>query len=102
MDVRALVAGEAYEARLALPLGLVERLQDAALGVGQLGVVVEGDAVDLPQVEVIGLKAAQRSRRACNSLSVSGLNPRATAKFWCSTSCESMPLMVTATGRLMA
>ena len=60
MDRRVLVAGEADEAHLALLLGLVERLQDAALGVGQLGIVVEGDAVDLPQVEMVGLQPAQR------------------------------------------
>ena len=52
--------GEADEAHLALLLGLVERFEHAALGVGQFGVVVEADAVDLPQVEVVGLEPAQR------------------------------------------
>jgi hypothetical protein len=39
---------------------LRERLEDASLGVGQLGVVVKADAVDLPEVEVVGLQPAQR------------------------------------------
>ncbi len=60
VNCRVFVAGEADEARLALLLGLVEGLQHAALGVGKFGVVVEGDIVDLPEVEVVGLVAAQR------------------------------------------
>jgi hypothetical protein len=55
-----LVAGEADEARLALALGEIEGLEDAALAVRELRVVVEDDAVDLPHVEVVRTKSAQR------------------------------------------
>ncbi len=54
------MAGKADEARLALLLGLVQRLDDAPLGVGEFRVVVEAHAVYLPQVEAVGLEAAQR------------------------------------------
>ena len=37
-----------------------KRFEDAALAIGQFGVVVEGDAVDLPEVEMVGLQAPQR------------------------------------------
>src|SRR5207245_10250932 len=55
-----LVAGKADEADLALLLRAIERLEHAALGVRQLGIVVVDDAVDLPQVQVIGLQPPQR------------------------------------------
>jgi hypothetical protein len=54
------VAGEADETRLALALGEIEGLEDAALAVRELRVVVEDDAMDLPDVEVVRTKSAQR------------------------------------------
>ena len=60
MEGGILVAAEADEADLALLLRLIERLEHAALGVGQLGIVVVDDAVDLPHVQVIGLQPPQR------------------------------------------
>ena len=45
---------------------------------------------------------AQRRLRACISAAVIGLKPRAIARFCRSTASESMPLIVVATGRLMA
>jgi len=53
-------AGEADEPRLPLLLRLIERLEDATLGVRELRVVVVDDAVDLPQVEVIGPEPSKR------------------------------------------
>jgi hypothetical protein len=53
------VAGDADEAHLAGLLGLVQRLDDAALGVGQRRVVVEAHVVDLPQVQVVSLQPPQ-------------------------------------------
>ena len=54
------MAGEADEARLALALGEIEGLEDAALAVRELRIVVEADAMDLPHVEVVRTKSAQR------------------------------------------
>jgi len=34
--------------------------QDTAFGVGQLGVIVMDDAVNLPEIQMIGLKTPQR------------------------------------------
>ena len=54
------VAGEADESRLALPLGFVEGFEHAALGVGKLGIVVEADAVDLPEIKMVGAEPGER------------------------------------------
>ena len=40
--------------------GPVECFEDASFGVSQLGFVIEADAVDLPQIEVVGLEPTQR------------------------------------------
>src|SRR5207248_11502034 len=45
---------------------------------------------------------AQRSRRDCISAALIGRKSRAIARFWCSTCRESIPLIVVATGRLIA
>ena len=54
------MTGEADESDLAFFLGSIKRFQDAAFGVGQLRVVVVNDAVDLPEVQMIGLIPPQR------------------------------------------
>ena len=55
-----LVTGEADEAGLAMLLGLLQRLDDAPLGLRQMWVVVVDNPMDLPQVQVVGLEAPQR------------------------------------------
>src|SRR2546422_754001 len=47
-------------------------------------------------------KDLQRWRSACISSGPIGLKPRAIVKFWRSTPSESVPLIVVATGRLIA
>ena len=59
MDGGIFVAGETDEADFALFLGLVERFGGAVGADKKFGIVVEADAVNLPEVEMIGLKAAQ-------------------------------------------
>ena len=54
------VTGETDESGLALLLGSIKCFQDTPLGIGQLGVVVVDDAVDLPEVQMIGLEPPQR------------------------------------------
>ena len=60
MDLRIFVPGEADEAHLSLLLGFAQRLSRAVGADEQVGIVVEGDAVNLPEVEMIGLQPAQR------------------------------------------
>ncbi|OLE65236.1 MAG: hypothetical protein AUI36_08385 [Cyanobacteria bacterium 13_1_40CM_2_61_4] len=60
MERGILVAGEADEADLPLLFRAIEGLEHAALGVGQVGIVVVDDAVDLPHVQVIGLQPPKR------------------------------------------
>ncbi len=60
MKCGILVTGEANESDFSFFFCLVECFQDAAFGVGQLGVVVVDDAMDLPEVQVIGLIPPER------------------------------------------
>src|SRR6185503_12108789 len=60
MNPRVLVTGEADEPHLALALGLLERLDDAAAREVPVRIVVVHALVNLPEVEVIGLQPAQR------------------------------------------
>ena len=60
MDAGIFVAGKADEAHFALLLRFAQGFGGAIRANEQLGIVVEGDAVDLPQVEMIGLQPAQR------------------------------------------
>jgi len=59
---RILVTGEADESDLPFFLGSIKCFQDAAFGVRQLRVVVVNDAVDLPEVQMIGLIAVASPR----------------------------------------
>src|ERR1700683_1248234 len=59
MNLRILVASESDEADLAILLGFFERFGCAVGTNKQVGIVVESHAVNLPQIEVIGLQAAQ-------------------------------------------
>jgi hypothetical protein len=52
------VAGEADEASFSFFLRLQHRLGRTAGGVDALWIVGEGDLVNLPEIEVIGLQAA--------------------------------------------
>ena len=54
------MAGEADESDLSFFFGSIKCFQDATFGVGQLRVVVIDDAVDLPEVQMIGLITPQR------------------------------------------
>ena len=54
------MTGEAGESDLPFFLGSIKCFQDAAFGVRQLRVVVVNDAVDLPEVQMIGLIPPQR------------------------------------------
>src|ERR1700722_12048103 len=60
MHRRTLMARESDEANLAVFLGLNQRLRRAVRANKQIGIVFEGDAVDLPQIQMIGLESAQR------------------------------------------
>ena len=53
-----LVPGESDEAHFALLLRLAQRFGGAVRADEQFGIVIEADAVNLPQVEMIGLQAA--------------------------------------------
>ena len=59
MDLGVLVAGESDEADLALLLGFQQRFGGAAGADEEVGIVGETDAVDLPEVDVVGLQPAQ-------------------------------------------
>jgi hypothetical protein len=59
-QLRVLVPRETDEARLALRLGFLKRLDDAVRLEMKLRVVVVDALVDLPQVEVVGPQAPQR------------------------------------------
>ena len=59
MDAGIFVAGEADEADFALFLRFGEGFGGAAGGEDQFGIVVVDDFVDLPEIEMIGLQAAQ-------------------------------------------
>ncbi len=54
------MAGEAYEPYFALALSLRQRLGSASLADKKVRIVVERHAVNLPEIQVIGLQAAQR------------------------------------------
>ena len=60
VDRGILVAGEAHEAHLPLLPGPIERFEDAAAGIGQSRVIVEGDAVHLPEIQMIRAQPPQR------------------------------------------
>ena len=55
MDLRIFMAGEANEPNLALLFRFSQSLSGAIRTDEQLGIVFEGDAVDLPQIEVVGM-----------------------------------------------
>src|SRR5207248_1121767 len=46
--------------RLALLLRRIEGFEDSSLRIGQGGVIVETDTVNLPEIEMIGAQTAQR------------------------------------------
>ena len=54
------MTGEADEADLPIPLRAIERLDHAAASEVQVGIVVVGALVHLPEIEMIGLEPAQR------------------------------------------
>ena len=60
MDAGIFVAGETGEAHFALFLGFAHGFSGAVWTDEQLGIVVEGDAVNLPEVEMVRLEATQR------------------------------------------
>ena len=60
MECRILVAGEADESDLSFFFGSIKCFEDATVGVGQLGVIIVDDAVDLLQVQMIRLIPSQR------------------------------------------
>ena len=59
VDLRALVAGEADVADFAGLLRLLEDIDDVAGTEGLLGIAGADDFVDLHEVDVIGLQAAE-------------------------------------------
>src|SRR5579862_9771900 len=59
MDLGRLVAGEANEAHLALLFRLRQRLGRASRADKKLRIIIEPDAVNLPEVQVVGLQSAQ-------------------------------------------
>src|SRR5579875_3176402 len=59
MNVWIFVPCEPDEPNLALLLRLHQRLSRATRSYEQLGIVVEADAMDLPQIQVIGLQPPQ-------------------------------------------
>ena len=54
------MAGEADEAYFALLLGFEQRLCSTTGTNEQFGIILKDDAVNLPEVEVVGLKTTQR------------------------------------------
>ena len=59
MKGRVLVAGEANQPGFSLLLGSIQGFDYAAFGIGQVGIVIITDGVNLPQIQVIGLQASQ-------------------------------------------
>jgi hypothetical protein len=59
MNFRILVAGESDEADFALFLRFLERLGGAIFSDEEVRIVIESHPVDLPEVKMIGLQAAQ-------------------------------------------
>src|ERR1700722_9653101 len=59
MNFWILMASESYEADLAIFLSLLQRFSGAVLADEEFRVVIERHAVDLPEIEMIGLQAAE-------------------------------------------
>ena len=59
MNLGVLVAGEADEANLSFLLGFDQRLGRSARANEEVRIVREADAVNLPEVDVVGLQSAQ-------------------------------------------
>src|SRR5271157_5532028 len=60
MHVRVLVAAKADEANFALFLGFLQGFGRTAGTNEELGIILKNDAVNLPEVEVVGLVSPQR------------------------------------------
>ena len=60
MNVRVLVAGESNEPYLALFLGFAQGFCRPIWANEQLGIVVEANTVDLPEIKMVGLQTVQR------------------------------------------
>src|ERR1700757_741031 len=60
MDRRVFVASESDERHFALLFGLRERFRRAVRANEEIGIVLERDSVDLPKIEMVGLKTPER------------------------------------------